>query len=323
LSRGIKEWKSDKTKKGEDFHAHVAKAALLAASDIYEAAYHRWCAAVLASPAVAAWAGKLDGRLFIGLGGASVIEAAITLSRTYGLPLIPGSAQKGLAQAYAKAAGLANGAREILFGREGRTPDAFDSGYVIFHDAWWIPGSARTPLAQEIVTVHHSDYYEKAGAKQATDFDSPVPNVQVAARGSFLFTVDCADTGWAGLARDLLVKALQEWGIGGKTAAGYGRIGADAAENRRIEKIIAGIRRGTQTPDELMRTDVLALTEKELAEKLGRDRNKTKATYGERWDAFLDQVQAIHGELLRTWEANGEKNKKRAFKTVFQRQEEA
>ncbi|MDA8137827.1 MAG: type III-B CRISPR module RAMP protein Cmr6 [Desulfobacteraceae bacterium] len=228
LSRGIKQWPGDATQKGEAFQAHVAKAAGLAAPKIYQSAYDRWCRLVAANPTIAAWAGKLQGRMFIGLGGPSVIETGISLSRTYGVPLIPGSAQKGLTRAYAKAVGLdRNRTMEILFGRQGLAPDEMESGYVIFHDAWWIPGSAPTPLSPEIVTVHHHDYYKDGGASDATDFDSPVPNTQVSARGGFLFTVECADHAWAALARDLLAQALQQWGIGGKTAAGYGRFSPD------------------------------------------------------------------------------------------------
>ncbi|MHB8165785.1 MAG: type III-B CRISPR module RAMP protein Cmr6 [Sulfuricella sp.] len=236
LSKGIAEWKEDKGKKGEAFQAHVAKVADLDSSEIYLAAYNRWHRIALESSTIFAWFGKLDGRLFIGLGGPSVIETAITLSRTYGVPFIPGSAQKGLAQAYAKASGLSDTAREVLFGKEGLTPDTCDAGYVLFHDAWWEPNSAPKPLAQEIVTVHHPDYYQDGGASDATDFDSPVPNVQIAARGGFLFTVECADPAWAATAIDLLAHGLQEWGIGGKTASGYGRFVPNRASMRPFEE---------------------------------------------------------------------------------------
>ena len=141
LSRGLQQWKVNKTGKGEDFLAHVEKAAGLPAPDIYKAAYQRWEEIVLTSPTVAYVGMTLEGRLFIGMGGPSVIESAITLSHAYGVPLIPASALKGLTKAYAKALKVDNNTCSALFGKEGKTPDECDAGYVIFHDAWWMPNS--------------------------------------------------------------------------------------------------------------------------------------------------------------------------------------
>lgn len=227
LSKGISEWKEDSNRKGEDFQSHVKNLAHMPSPGIYQAAYNRWCTIVMNNATILPWAGKLNNRMFIGLGGASVIETAITLSRTYGVPLIPGSAQKGLTRAYAIHSGLDLSTRNILFGKEGQTPESMESGYIIFNDAWWIPNSTEPPLTTEIVTVHHHDYYQKAGEVDATDFDSPVPNIQISARGSFLFTIECASHSLAKLTLDLLTQALDKWGIGGKTAAGYGRFTLD------------------------------------------------------------------------------------------------
>jgi CRISPR-associated protein Cmr6 len=234
LSRGLQQWKVNKTDKGEDFLAHVEKAAGLPAPDIYRAAYQRWEEIVLTSPTVAYVGMTLEGRLFIGMGGPSVIESAITLSHAYGVPLIPASTIKGLTSAYARALKVDNNTCFALFGKEGKTPDECDAGYVIFHDAWWMPDS-KPPLAQEIVTVHHSEYYQKSGEAEATDFDSPEPNIQLGARGSFLFAVECSAKIWADYAMGLLIRALSDWGVGGKTTAGYGRF----RENPELEQRIA------------------------------------------------------------------------------------
>jgi len=107
---------------------------------------------------------------------------------------------------------------------------------VVFHDAWWIPDCKPTPLAAEVVTVHHPGYYQTEGKTDATDFDSPNPNPQIAARGSFLFAVECAAPTWAEFARERLAEALTEWGIGGKTAAGYGYFVADDKVNQDLEE---------------------------------------------------------------------------------------
>ena len=83
---------------------------------------------------------QIAGRMIIGLGAESVLEASITLHRTYGVPYIPGSALKGLAASYAhrfmnddwrkesKNTNIGK-AHELLFGSQA------SAGYVIFHDA--------------------------------------------------------------------------------------------------------------------------------------------------------------------------------------------
>ncbi|CAL1241053.1 type III-B CRISPR module RAMP protein Cmr6 [Candidatus Methylocalor cossyra] len=246
---------------------------MLPVPSVYQAAYARWRNTVIETETIAFWAGRIDGRMFLGLGGASVLETAITLGKTYGVPFIPGSAQKGLASAYAKAAGIDKQHRDILFGKVGNLPEQFESGAVLFHDAWWIPGSSDTPLAQEIVTVHHPEYY-KGGEKDATDFDSPEPNVQIAARGSFLFTVECGEPKWAEFARDILSEALKHWGIGGKTAAGYGYFVPDTRRHselegerhewrQRRERAAEEARRAAMAPEELAIQELRQLFEKE------------------------------------------------------------
>jgi CRISPR-associated protein Cmr6 len=42
----------------------------------------------------------VQGRLIVGLGGDNVLETGLTLHHTYGVPLIPGNALKGLAAHY-------------------------------------------------------------------------------------------------------------------------------------------------------------------------------------------------------------------------------
>lgn len=319
LSRGLRAWKISTTQKGEDFQKHVVKTAGLTASDIYTVAYNRWISMAVANETMSTWAGNLDGRLYIGLGGASVIETAITLSRTYGVPVIPGSAQKGLTRAYASRAGLGEEDLHILFGKEGQTPEECDAGYVIFHDAWWIPQSCTTPLHQEIITVHHQEYYQGNGDIDATDFDSPVPNVQVAARGSFLFCVECADPKWAALACDLLAQALNQWGIGGKTAAGYGRFEADEKENRKIsghrkEQILS-----TLPLEERLHEEVKSWSESQLAKKIGKGHNKLRKQYGDQWDIFLDALADVWGDRIQGWDKDKNNHRKRTYKIIFNR----
>ena len=164
------------------------------------------------------------GRLVIGLGAESVLENAITLHRTYGVPYIPGSALKGLAAHYAHNrldhADWRKGgkAHKILFG------DTTSAGYVTFLDALYVPGSAPQdrPLVLDVVTVHHPEYYRGTDSPPA-DWDSPTPVPFVSARGKFLVALAGPDE-WVEAAFQILGSALNELGIGAKTSSGYGRL---------------------------------------------------------------------------------------------------
>jgi CRISPR-associated protein Cmr6 len=319
LARGLPEWKEKADKKGEDFQHHIATAAKLKVPEIYQKAYQRWEKNLLEANAQT-WCGKLDGRLFIGLGGASVLETAITLSRTYGVPIIPGSAVKGLVRAYAEKQNDLDDAQkktllEVLFGKIGDKPEESDAGYVLFHDAWWIPED-KPPLAAEIVTVHHQDYYN-GSARQATDFDSPVPNQQIAARGSFLFALECADPEWAKYAKNLLTLALAHWGIGGKTAAGYGRFVEDKKQNDAVNKKREDVETDKLPPEQKMRKQIEALSLKKIAEMLGKDKNKTLAEWGADKELKLNLIRQIHSEALTNWKNSQSANEKKAFKVIF------
>jgi CRISPR type III-B/RAMP module RAMP protein Cmr6 len=99
-------------------------------------------------------------------------------------------------------------------------------GLVTFHDALYIPGSCKddSPFAKDILTVHQKRYYSKAGLHCPNDYDDPNPVAFLTVRPKVKFFI--AITGpsdWAALAIDLLSEALEKWGIGGKTSAGYGR----------------------------------------------------------------------------------------------------
>lgn len=136
---------------------------------------------------------------------------------------------------------------EILFG----TTD--DSGHIIFHDAWIDPasltGQPNSGIVLDVMTPHHSDYYSgktyEAGEKKGTlipptDFDDPTPITFLSVAGHFHIAVSCDVAGeegqkWAKLAFDLLAEALREWGVGGKTSSGYGRLALDVATNNMLE----------------------------------------------------------------------------------------
>lgn len=185
----------------------------------------------------------VQGRLIVGLGGENILETGITLHHTYGVPIIPGAALKGLAAHYCDQVW---GAKQPEFKRsedgEEKKPlgryyrllfgTTEDSGHIIFHEAWMTPESLTAPnqgLILDVMTPHHSEYYMAKDETAPTDYDSPNPVTFLSVAGTFHVAVSCdapEETGkkWALFASTLLTQALAHWGVGGKTNAGYGRM---------------------------------------------------------------------------------------------------
>jgi CRISPR-associated protein Cmr6 len=167
---------------------------------------------------------KAVGRIVVGLGGESVSETAITLHRTYGVPLIPGSALKGLAASFARQRldgdwGSGSSAYKALFGEMG------SAGYVSFFDALYVPASGHLgrPLYPDVITVHHPDYYQSGKATPPADWDSPTPIPFLSATGDYLMALS-GPNHFVSRAFDILKLALAEVGVGAKTSSGYGRM---------------------------------------------------------------------------------------------------
>ncbi|MCL2011300.1 MAG: type III-B CRISPR module RAMP protein Cmr6 [Cystobacterineae bacterium] len=181
-----------------------------------------------------------DNRLIIGLGNASVLETGLTLHHTYGTPIIPGSALKGLCAHHARErffkwcsnnqrwleseeeSEYLNDAQYLfIFGNEK------SGGHIIFHDAWIVPESLSGSLKADVMTPHHSDYYSQKGGCAPTDFDSPVPVPFLSVSGTFEIILSAASAdadGWIDIVWTILKDALETRGIGGKTSSGYGRM---------------------------------------------------------------------------------------------------
>ena len=260
----------------------------------YRRFYQRWSKSVQAlEPCTRVAEATTLGRMVVGLGAESILETSITLHRTYGMPIIPGSALKGLAAAAAhrhledsswhkiRKDGTMGPSHRALFG------DTESSGYVTFHDALWIPDGDRLPLDLDVMTVHHPDYYQGQSSPPA-DWDNPNPVAFLSAHGRFLLALTGPEE-WSRAALEILTEALEQDGIGAKTAAGYGRmkvapppapkkspweeevaqLGFDNA-TQRVPQILASL-----TGDEL-RSAALAIIEKlgrkELRDKRRRDK---------------------------------------------------
>jgi CRISPR-associated protein Cmr6 len=202
-------------------------AAGIPATDLYQKAYDRWLRQIKQNQAqIACWTAELDSRMFLARGETSILETSVRLHQTYGVPYIAGSMLKGLARAYAlgeldRIIGLSE-RFAYLFGREpnDNEQDKGDAGFVIFHDAWWVPKSAPMPLLQEVITPHHGDYYQ-GHQPQPRDTDSPTITPQIAVRGAFMFAVE-GEGKLIEMAQSLLQSALQKEGLGNRRHLGYG-----------------------------------------------------------------------------------------------------
>ena len=179
----------------------------------------------------------VEGRMIIGLGQKGPVEAGLALEHTWGVPIIPGSALKGLTMAAAHLLLEDEEWRKKADGRGsslallGGTLEHI--GKVIFHDAWWIPAEGETlPIHLDVMTVHHPDYY-KDGTKSPSDMDSPVPIPFASVTGKFLVVVELSDPNsdeadkLLDAALFILQQGLAHLGIGAKTNAGYGRMKLD------------------------------------------------------------------------------------------------
>jgi CRISPR-associated protein Cmr6 len=296
---------------------HVALICATQASELYRLAYRRWEKATSEPARFRGWYGKLAQRMMIGLSTGGALETGVTTHHTYGMPMIPGSSVKGVAQAHALRLGVSAAYRAVLFGEDEATATAggraAGAGSLVWHDAWWCPGQeGELPFVAEVVTVHHKEYY--AGTGQASDFDSPVPNAQIAVQGGFYFVVE-GDPAWSELALQLLRGAVSEAGIGAKRAAGYGFMVDDVQANRRHERAVAECSEAAMNPAERVRARLRSLDEEQLAKQFGPDLNKTLTQYSEEEQLLIPAIALeLHGAWIAGWEVETRKTNKARFK---------
>lgn len=163
-------------------------------------------------------------RMVIGTGNENVLETAVTLHRTYGVPYLPGSALKGLTASFArKYYGATHWRKEsreyrLVFG------NTDESGCVIFFDA--LPFYEKHLLRRDVLTPHHPKYYQPGSTVPPADWDDPIPVPFLSASGEYLVVLAAPSGGeaWLQAVFGMLKEALVELGIGAKTSSGYGRL---------------------------------------------------------------------------------------------------
>lgn len=201
------------------------------------------------------WPGAMRERIrprwrwVVGLGTGTVLETGITLHHTYGVPYIPGSSLKGLTQALvmlrqepkeltSRLLSLGRGlgaesdadahksAARALFG-ETDPGETARAGEVVFLGA--IPHPDAPPrLKVDVMTPHFPGWY--GGRREApleVEDPTPIPFLVVGG-GDYEIGIAVRRRSRPGgdelvrLAMDLCLAALDELGVGGKTAKGYG-----------------------------------------------------------------------------------------------------
>lgn len=207
----------------------LEQARVIAASKVYRAAFQRWKEFAQRTPNGCArvhFTVQAVAPIAIGLGDASPLEVGIRLHHTYGMPLLPASALKGLCRRVARLlrhdSKLSDEAIDALFGYSRDTQAA--AGAVVFYDAWYDPDSVDgAPFHRDVITVHHPAYYGD-GKTPPTDFDdpTPVPFLVIKPGARFLCVLDAPDPAWARFAEQMLLWGLENLGVGAKTNAGYG-----------------------------------------------------------------------------------------------------
>lgn len=259
IQRGLNKWQSkderDKAiKEGKKTIKQelIEKITAVQASELYFLAFKRWLKHTTPTSDNAhfvAIGASITGRLFTGLPLGGTLETGVSTHHSYGVPMIAGSSVKGAVRAYTErlfAKRNDNGEIDfekrrdkngnetlhyqfdddkkaiidVLFGADDDDPNA---GYLIWHDAWWIPpatGEQNRPFAPEVVTVHHQNYYN-GSLTEALDIENPIPNQQLAVQGGFYFVIEGVSA-WAKYAGTLLKQAINEQGLGAKSSSGYG-----------------------------------------------------------------------------------------------------
>jgi CRISPR-associated protein Cmr6 len=208
----------------------ISQAGRIVESNLYRQAFDARRAQLLEPTAGRVAQGRTAqsaGRIVIGIGDKGALEVGLTLEHTWGVPVLPGSALKGLAASAArKFGGDAWQADQpsylALFG------DTDERGFVTFHDAWRAPKSDLAVVALDVMTVHHAEYYggsqDGGDVIAPADTDSPIPVSFMTVHGDFLVVVEAQDASWCDAALRFLEMGLRDLGIGAKTNAGYGRM---------------------------------------------------------------------------------------------------
>ncbi|MBA4417609.1 MAG: type III-B CRISPR module RAMP protein Cmr6 [Syntrophus sp. (in: bacteria)] len=158
---------------------------------------------------------KVSDALVCGIGDEHPLENSLRLDHCTGLPYIPSSSIKGVANFAAESDESTDEiTREKVFGTQDQI------GKVQFWDGFPVEVPA---LKIDIMNNHFPDYYSGKSSAPSDDMNpNPVPFIVVDSDSEFYFPIVAPDQGMLQQATQFLEKALEEWGVGAKTSVGYG-----------------------------------------------------------------------------------------------------
>ena len=220
----------------------------------------------------------------IGTGNASVHEFGVNLNKPWGVPYISGSTLKGLVSSYL----FKNGGKQWwksdkdntksdfqveLFGgsRKDKDDDNSYCGSIVFNDAWIYPVNNQKWFVNDIINVHYQKYYGEIRLPDGTEDPIPVKIAALQSQLKFFVTIQ-GEEKERKFIKSILVKALTEDGIGGKTSVGYGRFEVLKSNEEKNQKFIKSI----------------AIADNEELLKLNKEAGKIKSLF----NAFKKAVDA-------------------------------
>ena len=165
-----------------------------------------------------------ESAVVTGTADSGVRNVGITLHGTYGWPTLPASSLKGVTHAFGRDVDeMPEERRRALFGAprpDERAGDVGASrGTVTFLDA--LPDRVR--VVREVLTPHVRPYHDDTTRNTPpAEYFNPIPVEFLAVRGGTFVTALVGAADDVAAAERLLVAALDDLGVGAKTAAGYG-----------------------------------------------------------------------------------------------------
>ena len=217
------------------------------AKQVYSYSFSEWRRIMQSQKDTECFEIKSLTKVLLGTGNASVFEFGFNLSKPHGVPYISGSSLKGLVSSYLEKKGddswwksnqnTEKSAYQVqLFG--GHLEDKDYIGSVHFYDAKLFPGSQNW-FVKDIITTHYQKYYGDATNDRLPDgTENPIPIKMTALdAGLKFFVVLQGEESERKFIKQVLLEALENYGIGGKTAVGYGRFAYIESEEEKFEKI--------------------------------------------------------------------------------------
>jgi len=192
---------------------------------------------------------KNSGPLAMGLGYDHPSENGFLFDRNCGVPYLSGASIKGLCRAWGEKCNKKAQVEELL----GPASDNRGRGPVIFLAAYPL---AWPRLEVDVICNHHPQYYRKSPGKRRflkgefptpMDIESPNPvfHLCLAPGSEFAFRFFAADSSITKekleRIKNLLLEALAYYGIGAKTAVGYGIMESEEQQEPWEIEIMPGI----------------------------------------------------------------------------------